>query len=112
MDPERTAVDESPAPAPVAVLLENHRAFLRYLERRVGDRTLAEDILQDAFAVNSVGLLLMLMPALALMSFVVIPREERYQANAAWSLRPSLSRRPSASNRTSAQRLATGVVGL
>ena len=43
---------EAPAdtPAPVAVLLENHRAFLRYLERRVGDRALAEDILQDAFA--------------------------------------------------------------
>lgn len=37
-------------PAPVAALLENHRAFLRYLERRVGDRALAEDILQDAFA--------------------------------------------------------------
>ena len=36
----------------VAVLLENHRAFLRYLERRVGDRALAEDILQDAFARN------------------------------------------------------------
>ena len=36
--------------APVATLLENHRAFLRYLERRVGDRTLAEDILQEAFA--------------------------------------------------------------
>jgi RNA polymerase sigma factor (sigma-70 family) len=36
--------------APVAILLENHRAFLSYLERRVGDRTLAEDILQDAFA--------------------------------------------------------------
>jgi RNA polymerase sigma factor (sigma-70 family) len=36
--------------APVATLLENHRAFLRYLERRVGDRALAEDILQDAFA--------------------------------------------------------------
>ena len=34
---------------PLAVLLENHRAFLRYLERRVGDRALAEDILQDAF---------------------------------------------------------------
>lgn len=36
--------------APISTLLENHRAFLRYLERRVGDRTLAEDILQDAFA--------------------------------------------------------------
>jgi RNA polymerase sigma-70 factor (ECF subfamily) len=36
--------------APLDVLVENHRAFLRYLERRVGDRALAEDILQDAFA--------------------------------------------------------------
>jgi RNA polymerase sigma factor (sigma-70 family) len=35
--------------APLAVLLENHRAFLKYLERRLGDRELAEDILQDAF---------------------------------------------------------------
>ena len=34
----------------VAALLENHRAFLQYLERRTGDRALAEDILQDAFA--------------------------------------------------------------
>lgn len=34
----------------LATLLENHRAFLGYLERRVGDRALAEDILQDAFA--------------------------------------------------------------
>jgi RNA polymerase sigma factor (sigma-70 family) len=37
-------------PAPLAILLENHRAFLKFLERRVGDATLAEDILQDAFA--------------------------------------------------------------
>ncbi len=37
-------------PAPVATLLENHRAFLSYLERRIGDRALAEDILQEAFA--------------------------------------------------------------
>ena len=37
-------------PAPVETLLENHRAFLRYLQRRVGDRALAEDILQEAFA--------------------------------------------------------------
>jgi len=36
--------------APISALLENHRAFLNYLERRVGDRALAEDILQDAFA--------------------------------------------------------------
>jgi RNA polymerase sigma factor (sigma-70 family) len=44
-DPEPVDV-----PAPLAILLENHRAFLKYLERRVGDRTLAEDILQDAFS--------------------------------------------------------------
>jgi RNA polymerase sigma factor (sigma-70 family) len=36
--------------APIGILLENHRAFLKYLERRVGNRELAEDILQDAFA--------------------------------------------------------------
>jgi RNA polymerase sigma-70 factor (ECF subfamily) len=39
-----------PTSAQLAVLLENHRAFLRYLERKVGERALAEDILQDAFA--------------------------------------------------------------
>ncbi|MDQ3418748.1 MAG: sigma-70 family RNA polymerase sigma factor [Acidobacteriota bacterium] len=44
------AMDTADNAAPVATLLENHRAFLRYLERRVGDRALAEDILQDAFA--------------------------------------------------------------
>lgn len=46
------AREESPqhdTQASLAILLENHRAFLRYLERRVGDRELAEDILQDAF---------------------------------------------------------------
>lgn len=32
------------------VLVENHREFLRFLERRVGRRDLAEDILQEAFA--------------------------------------------------------------
>jgi RNA polymerase sigma-70 factor (ECF subfamily) len=41
--------EEERAALPVATLLESHRAFLRYLERRVGDRALAEDILQDAF---------------------------------------------------------------
>ena len=43
-------MDAADAPAPVATLLENHCAFLSYLECRVGDRGLAEDILQDAFA--------------------------------------------------------------
>ncbi|MES2642503.1 MAG: sigma-70 family RNA polymerase sigma factor [Myxococcota bacterium] len=32
-----------------AVLVENHRAFIAFLERRVGDRVVAEDILQAAF---------------------------------------------------------------
>jgi RNA polymerase sigma factor (sigma-70 family) len=35
--------------AATVVLLENHRAFLGFLQRKVGDRALAEDILQDAF---------------------------------------------------------------
>ena len=43
-------MDTPAGSAPLETLLENHRAFLRYLERRVGDRALAEDILQDAFA--------------------------------------------------------------
>jgi len=33
----------------VDALVGNHRAFLGFLERRVGDRTVAEDILQEAF---------------------------------------------------------------
>jgi RNA polymerase sigma-70 factor (ECF subfamily) len=47
MSDSDTPAEESRAP--VDVLLENHRAFLQYLERRVGNRELAEDILQDAF---------------------------------------------------------------
>ena len=43
-------VDAVEHPGPVATLLENHQAFLQYLARRVGDRALAEDILQEAFA--------------------------------------------------------------
>jgi RNA polymerase sigma factor (sigma-70 family) len=37
------------APATLTVLVENHRRFLDFLERRVGSRDIAEDILQDAF---------------------------------------------------------------
>ena len=40
----------APMTANVArTLVENHRAFLAFLERRVGSRAIAEDILQDAF---------------------------------------------------------------
>jgi RNA polymerase sigma-70 factor (ECF subfamily) len=42
--------DSEVAPHVLPALVENRRAFLRYLERRVGDPALAEDILQDAFA--------------------------------------------------------------
>ena len=43
-------MDSSEILAPVSTLLEARGAFLNYLERRIGDRALAEDILQDAFA--------------------------------------------------------------
>jgi RNA polymerase sigma factor (sigma-70 family) len=36
-------------PAVVAALVANHREFLSFVERRVGSRALAEEILQDAF---------------------------------------------------------------
>src|SRR5256885_17144500 len=36
-------------PEVLEVLVENHRRFLAFLERRVGSRAEAEDILQDAF---------------------------------------------------------------
>lgn len=40
----------SPPPPDVAGrLVDSHRQFLAFLERRLGDRALAEDLLQDAF---------------------------------------------------------------
>lgn len=39
----------SVAPDVLTVLVENHRRFLAFLERRVGSREAAEDILQEAF---------------------------------------------------------------
>jgi len=33
----------------ISSLVENHREFLHFLERRVGSRTVAEDLLQEAF---------------------------------------------------------------
>jgi RNA polymerase sigma-70 factor (ECF subfamily) len=44
-----SSVGDADAPSNLDILLDNHRAFLSYLERRIGDRGLAEDILQDAF---------------------------------------------------------------
>ena len=44
------ARDESSTnPGAVAALVENHRRFLAFLQRRVGDRETAEEILQAAF---------------------------------------------------------------
>lgn len=47
--PAPTDADGPPTPEVVAVLVENHRRFLDFLERRVGSREAAEDILQEAF---------------------------------------------------------------
>jgi RNA polymerase sigma-70 factor (ECF subfamily) len=46
-EPEDVAL--SATPGVVAVLVENHRRFLAFLEKRVGSRDVAEDILQEAF---------------------------------------------------------------
>lgn len=48
--PAQPATSAAPAPAAaIAVLVENRQQFLRFLERRLGDRALAEDVLQAAF---------------------------------------------------------------
>jgi RNA polymerase sigma-70 factor (ECF subfamily) len=44
------AHEDQPSPDIIRVLVDNHRQFLGFLERRVGSRVLAEDILQEAFA--------------------------------------------------------------
>ncbi len=52
MNPMREGEDEAARPMSadiVSVLVENHRDFLRFLERRVGSKAVAEDILQEAF---------------------------------------------------------------
>jgi RNA polymerase sigma-70 factor (ECF subfamily) len=48
-DPANPPGETPPNPDVVATLVANHRDFLAFLERRVGSRALAEDILQDAF---------------------------------------------------------------
>ncbi len=45
-----TTLEESqPAPQIAAQLVANHRAFLAFVEKRVGNAAVAEEILQDAF---------------------------------------------------------------
>lgn len=51
-DPNHDAGVAVPDRHAATILVENHRAFLRYLERRIGNRALAEDLLQDAFVRN------------------------------------------------------------
>jgi RNA polymerase sigma factor (sigma-70 family) len=48
-----------PTPGVVDALVANHRQFLRFLEGRVGNRAVAEDILQEAFvrSLDKVGAL-------------------------------------------------------
>lgn len=53
-DPNEPGLEPRPAPEVVASLVANHREFLAFVERRVGNRALAEEILQSAF-VRSLG---------------------------------------------------------
>jgi RNA polymerase sigma-70 factor (ECF subfamily) len=43
------AMRERVTPEVLSVLVENHRAFLAFLQKRTGDRAIAEDVLQEAF---------------------------------------------------------------
>jgi RNA polymerase sigma factor (sigma-70 family) len=47
--PETAEIEPALTPDAVAALVANHREFLAFVQRRVGDRALAEEILQDAF---------------------------------------------------------------
>jgi RNA polymerase sigma-70 factor (ECF subfamily) len=47
--PEHDTEDLGTSPEVVAVFVAKHRDFLSFLERRVGSRAIAEDILQEAF---------------------------------------------------------------
>ena len=46
---DREAPLKTPSRAMLDTFTANHREFLRYVERRVGDRAAAEEIVQDAF---------------------------------------------------------------
>lgn len=59
MDSERPTTDDASAEREmsaevISTLVGSHREFLRFLERKVGDRAVAEDILQEAF-VRGIG---------------------------------------------------------
>jgi RNA polymerase sigma factor (sigma-70 family) len=50
VETEALGAEERPTPDAVRTLLNNHRQFLSFLEKRVKSRAVAEDILQEAFA--------------------------------------------------------------
>jgi RNA polymerase sigma factor (sigma-70 family) len=50
-EPEQTS-EPPPSAEVVATLVANHRAFLAFVQRRVGSRDIAEEILQNAFVKN------------------------------------------------------------
>lgn len=49
---ESSANGAATSPQLVALLVANHRAFLSFVERRVGNRAIAEEILQEAFVAS------------------------------------------------------------
>ena len=51
-DHEAETVEPPPSADVVATLVANHRAFLAFVQRRVGSRDVAEEILQNAFVKN------------------------------------------------------------
>lgn len=51
-DQEEEQLPEKPSADVVASLVANHRAFLAFVQRRVGSRDVAEEILQNAFVKN------------------------------------------------------------
>ena len=49
MHDETRGAEDPVTPQVAEVLVANHRDFLRFVERRIGSRALAEEIVQDAF---------------------------------------------------------------
>ncbi len=52
LDDETPALAAAASSQIVAQLVANHRDFLRFVERRVGNRAIAEEIIQEAFVTS------------------------------------------------------------
>jgi RNA polymerase sigma-70 factor (ECF subfamily) len=52
LDDETSALSAATSSPVVAELVANHRDFLRFVERRVGNRAIAEEIIQEAFVTS------------------------------------------------------------